>query len=80
PCYIRNLRILNQDNKLTDKLPAQLMQEIIADNEDCRVFNLSVNSCLPSRTKHMSSWAATIDTLINEKTYYLINLGWKYFN
>ncbi len=76
PCYVRNLRILNKDNKLTDKLPAQLMQEIIADNEDCRVFNLSVNSCLPSRIKHMSSWAATIDTLINEKNIlFLISAG-----
>ena len=76
PCYVRNLRVLNQDNKLTDKLPAQLMQEIISDNEDCRVFNLSVNSCLPSRIKHMSSWAATIDTLINEKNIlFLISAG-----
>ncbi|SMP16364.1 S8 family peptidase [Chryseobacterium profundimaris] len=76
PCYIRNLRILNQDNKLTDKFPAQLMQEIITDNQDCRVFNLSVNSCLPARIKHMSSWAATIDKLINEKDIlFLISAG-----
>lgn len=76
PCYVRNLRVLNQDNKLTERLPAQLMQEIIESNEDCRVFNLSVNSCLPARIKHMSSWATTIDTLINEKNIlFLISAG-----
>jgi hypothetical protein len=76
PCFIRNLRVLNGDNKLTHKLPAELMKNIVEDNEDCKIFNLSINSNVASRIKHMSSWAATIDTLINQnKVIFLISAG-----
>ncbi|MFP5437256.1 MAG: S8 family peptidase [Bacteroidia bacterium] len=66
PCFVRNLRVLNNDNKLERKFPAELMQEIVEDNSDCRVFNLSINSNTPFRKKHMSLWAATLDKLIHE--------------
>lgn len=76
PCFVRNLRVLDKDNKLTHKLPAELMKQIVEDNADCKIFNLSINSNAPFRLKHMSSWASTIDTLINHnKVLFLISTG-----
>lgn len=72
PCFIRNLRVLNGEGKLVNKFPAELMQRIVEENEDCTIFNLSINSKAPFRKKHMSSWAATIDSLIHEKNVLLI--------
>jgi hypothetical protein len=70
------LRVLDKNNTLTHKLPAELMKEIVEDNEDCKIFNLSINSNVASRLKHMSSWAATIDSLINHnKVIFLISAG-----
>jgi hypothetical protein len=48
PCFIRNLRVLDKNNKPTHKLPAELMKEIVDDNEDCKIFNLSINSNVAS--------------------------------
>lgn len=76
PCFVRNLRVLNHNNELLNAFPAQLMQEIVEDNSDCKVFNLSINSTTPYRLKHMSSWAATIDNLINEnRILFIISAG-----
>nr|WP_294928993.1 S8 family peptidase [uncultured Flavobacterium sp.] len=76
PCFVRNLRVLDKDNSLTHKLPAELMKEIVEDNQDCKIFNLSINSNVACRLKHMSSWAATIDSLINNnKVIFLISAG-----
>jgi hypothetical protein len=66
PCFVRNLRVLDKDNVLKHEFPAELMETVVNENQDCRVFNLSINSASPSRTKHMSTWASTIDTLIEE--------------
>lgn len=63
PCYIRNLRILNNLCELQEKYPAKLMEKIVEDNEDCKIYNLSVASRNPCGLKHMSSWAAMIDNL-----------------
>ncbi len=76
PCFVRNLRVLDKNNTLSHKLPAELMKEIVEDNEDCKIFNLSINTNVASRLKHMSSWAATIDSLINyNKVIFLISAG-----
>lgn len=76
PCFVRNLRVLDKNNKLTHRLPAELMRQIVEENEGCKIFNLSINSNVASRIKHMSSWAATIDTLINKKkVLFLISSG-----
>ncbi|MFC6098357.1 S8 family peptidase [Flavobacterium qiangtangense] len=76
PCFVRNLRVLDKNNLLTHKLPAELMKKIVEENEDCKIFNLSINSSVASRLKHMSSWAATIDSLINHnKVIFLISSG-----
>ncbi len=76
PCFIRNLRILNDRNTLVNRFPAELMQTIIEQNDDCIIYNLSINSKVPYRKKHMSSWAATIDSLIHEKNVlFIISTG-----
>jgi Subtilase family len=76
PCFIRNIRVLDKDNRLLNRLPAELMQEIVEDNKDCKIFNLSINSSVPYRLKHMSSWASTIDTLMNqENIIFIISAG-----
>ncbi len=76
PCWIRNIRVLDANNSLVSKLPAELMKEIVDDNNDCSIFNLSVNSKAPFRKKHMSSWAATIDSIIHErKVVFIISAG-----
>ncbi|MEA5426405.1 S8 family peptidase [Arcicella lustrica] len=76
PCFIRNVRILNALNQLTDKYPAELMQRVVADNADCKIFNLSVGSRAPYRFKHMSTWATSIDKLMHENNVlFLIAAG-----
>lgn len=76
PCFIKNIRVLDKENRLLNKLPAALMQEIVEDNKDCNIFNLSINSSVPYRLKHMSSWASTIDTLINkDNVIFIISAG-----
>ncbi len=76
PCFIRNLRVLDKDNYLRHKYPASLMDIVVNENDDCRIFNLSINSNVPYRTKHMSTWAAIIDKLTYEKdVLFLISVG-----
>jgi hypothetical protein len=76
PCFIRNLRILNKDNILHNLYPAGLIEQIVDENKDCKIFNLSVNTSVPCRTKHMSTWAAIIDRLTFENDIlFLISVG-----
>ena len=76
PFWIRNLRVLDANSDLLNKLPAELMNEIVNGNEECTIFNLSVNSKTTFRKKHMSSWAATIDSIIHERNVlFIISAG-----
>lgn len=76
PCFIRNLRILNEHNVLPNLYPAGLIKQIVDDNKDCKIYNLSVSSNTPYRTKHMSTWAAIIDRLTFENDIlFLISAG-----
>jgi hypothetical protein len=64
---LRNARILNSRNFLPKELfPPALMENIVEDFPDCKVFNLSINSNHPSKSVHMSQWASAIDKIINE--------------
>ncbi len=73
PCHIINMRILDDQNNLSsDLFPPSLMQEIYEKNTDVKLFNLSVASRFPSRTTHMSTWAATIDKLMWENNILFI--------
>lgn len=76
PCFIKNLRVLDKDNYLQHKFPASLMEIIVSENSDCKVFNLSITSSAKYRIKHMSSWAAIIDKLTFENDIlFLISVG-----
>lgn len=76
-CFLANARILNSNCDLPNSLyPPQLMVDIVNDFNYSRIFNLSVASRGPSRTTHMSAWAAAIDKLIHErKILFLIAAG-----
>lgn len=67
PCFIRNLKILDGNNRLNERYPAELIRRLAEENSDCMIFNLSINSSVPSRKKHMSAWAAVLDGLIHER-------------
>jgi len=73
PFKLRNLRVLNNHNILPTRFPPELMERIVEENPDVRVFNLSINSIVPSRLKHMSTWAAMLDKLIHENDILFIN-------
>ncbi len=76
PCFIKNLRVLDKDNYLQNKYPASLMETIVDENSDCKIFNLSITSSAQYRIKHMSSWAAIIDKLTFENDIlFLISVG-----
>ncbi|RYE39344.1 MAG: S8 family peptidase, partial [Sphingobacteriales bacterium] len=76
PFFIRNLRVLDGDNALVTKFPALLMKQIVDDNGECKIFNLSLCSKATFRKKHMSAWAATIDSIIYEKdVLFVISAG-----
>jgi Subtilase family len=48
------------------------MPEIVLDNPECQIFNLSINSNSPFRLKHMSSWASMLDKLIHDQNVLFI--------
>ena len=73
PFFIRNLRVLDKNNMLCNEFPAELMKSIVEENKDCKIFNLSINSSSPHRLKHMSTWAAMLDTLTHEEGVLFIN-------
>lgn len=66
PFKLINLRVLDKDNKLKEKYPAKLIEEIISEFTECSIFNHSLASSVPFRKKHMSAWAAVIDSLIHK--------------
>ena len=67
PCRIKNIRVLNRDNKLVSLYPPQLIQNVFDNNSDVKIFNLSISSIGPELNKHMSPWAAIIDKLIHQE-------------
>lgn len=81
PFFLRNLRVLDSNCKLTHRFPAKLIEQIVEDNLECKLFNLSINSDVPFRNRHMSIWAAVIDNLIHEKdVLFIISSGNISFN
>ncbi|MEI8390724.1 MAG: S8 family serine peptidase [bacterium] len=65
PCWICNARILDRNCYIPEnKHPAELAKEVVNTFKDkVKIYNQSVNSLAPCRTKHMSSWASEIDLL-----------------
>lgn len=75
--FIKNARVLNDLNTLPKELfPPQLMQDITADFDECKVFNLSINSLRPCKKIYMSKWAAAIDKVMLEKDkLFIVSIG-----
>ncbi|WP_276694960.1 S8 family peptidase [Dialister invisus] len=68
PCWIRNMRILNEDNCLPEdvyppKTIAIAVQKYnVKSSPPTRIFNHSIGSRKSCEMKHMTSWAAEIDS------------------
>ncbi len=64
--WIRNARVLTAGNSLPKELfPPELMEDIVADFDDCNLFNLSITANRASKLGFMSQWAAVIDKLMS---------------
>ncbi len=76
PFFIRNLRVLDKHNRLMDSFPASLMETIVNDHSDCKAYNMSINASESYPSKHMTAWAASIDTLShNKRRLFVISAG-----
>ena len=70
---IQNARILDKNNEIsTSKFEPKLMEQIISDYPETRIFNLSVSEKTAYIGTHMPSLAASIDKLIHEKNILFI--------
>jgi hypothetical protein len=69
--WLQNARILDKNCRLLDKLyPPELLERIVEyyySQTATRIFNHSLASDAPCRTRYMSTWAYTIDQLSYEK-------------
>lgn len=65
PCWIKSCKTLDKDGYIPENIfPPNVLKSIISDNYDsAKIYNHSINSRFPCRTRHMSSWAAEIDLL-----------------
>lgn len=71
-CWLQNARVLNADNLLPDNLFAPAAMRAIVEHfhggeRETRIFNQSINADAACRVKHMSAWAAAIDSLCEER-------------
>jgi len=75
--FVQNARILNADNYLPrNKFEPKLMEEIVSDYSDTKIFNLSVAANFSYLGTHMPAWAASIDKLIHENDIlFIISAG-----
>ncbi len=66
--FIQNARILDNNNRISDNrfIPA-LLQQIVTDYPETRIFNLSVAEDSAFVGSHMPALAASIDKLTHEK-------------
>ncbi|MGE6552454.1 S8 family peptidase [Bacillus mycoides] len=67
PCFIANARVLDERNCMpSNLLPSKVISDIVKDfngEHGVRIFNHSIATSGPCRTKYMSSWATSIDNL-----------------
>ncbi len=70
-CWLQNSRILDQNCRLSDRIDRPNLLRGIVDyyysQTATRIFNHSIASDAPCRTRYMSAWASTIDQLSYEK-------------
>lgn len=77
PFWIQNARVLNANNGMPVQLfpPAVLRKAVEQFNDSprqTRIFNHSINARGYCRTLYMSSWAAEIDQLCNERDVLIV--------
>lgn len=77
PFWIQNARVLNAQNLMPVTLfPPEAMRQAVQRFNDgprqTRIFNHSVNARGYCRTRYMSSWAAEIDQLCNERDVLIV--------
>jgi subtilisin family serine protease len=65
--FVQNARILDENNRISsNRFEPRLMEEIVSDFPETRIFNLSVNSNYAYAGSHMPALAASLDKLIHE--------------
>jgi len=65
---IQNARILDKDNRISnEQFGPKLMEQIVKDFPDTKIFNLSVSQDEAYNGTHMSSLAGSIDKLMHEE-------------
>lgn len=77
PFWIQNARVLNAQNLMPVTLfPPEAMRQVVQRFNDgprqTRIFNHSINARGYCRTRYMSSWAAEIDQLCNERDVLIV--------
>ncbi|MEC5407441.1 S8 family peptidase [Paraburkholderia sp. MPAMCS5] len=77
PFWIQNARVLNAQNLMPVELfPPEVIRQAVERFNDgprqTRIFNHSINARGYSRTRYMSSWAAEIDQLCNERDVLIV--------
>jgi hypothetical protein len=77
PFWIQNARVLNAQNLMPVTLfPPEAMRQAVERFNDgprqTRIFNHSINARGYCRTRYMSSWAAEIDQLCNERDVLIV--------
>jgi hypothetical protein len=69
--WVQNARILNENCTLTESMfPPAVIRDVVVryhkGKRKTRIFNHSINADSPSRQRHMSAWAAEIDSLSHD--------------
>lgn len=68
PCWIRNVRVLDDTNVMPKELvPARVIKDVVfkfsKDNvHKSKIYNHSIGANQPCELKHMTAWAAEIDS------------------
>ncbi|NEJ33425.1 protease, partial [Rhizobium leguminosarum] len=77
PFWIQNARVLDAQNAMPVELfPPEALRKAVERFNDgprqTRIFNHSINARSYCRTRYMSSWAAEIDQLCNERDVLIV--------
>jgi len=77
PFWIRNVRVLDNNNLLPDSLfPPSMVKRVAehCENSDGnnRIFNFSINATMPCRRSYMTAWGAAIDDVSHAKDVLMV--------
>jgi Subtilase family len=79
--FINNARILDSENSIShNRFEPVLIEQIVKDFPDVKIFNLSVNVDTAFRGTHMPSLAASIDKAIHQQDIlFVVSVGNLYY-